>query len=73
MKKDGAYIAFLIGAATAFVADVIFAVCLTAGLTRMFGGNVPAIEGLVFWSAVVLVVNIACVVLTIFYFKKRKE
>ena len=73
MKKDGAYVVFLIFAAVTLAVDLIFALCLAFGLTNLFGGKTFILGGLSFWSAVVFIVNVAFALVTFFYVKKRRE
>ncbi len=73
MKKDGAYVVFLVFAAVTLAVDLIFALCLAFGLTNLFGGKTFILGGLSFWSAVVFIVNVACALVTFFYVKKRRE
>lgn len=73
MKKDGAYVVFLISAAVTLAVDLIFALCLVFGLTNLFEGKTFILGGLSFWSVVVFIVNVACALVTFFYVKKRKE
>ena len=73
MKKDGAYVVFLIFAAVTLAVDLIFALCLAFGLTNLFGGKTFILGGLSFWSVVVFIVNVAFALVTFFYVKKRRE
>lgn len=73
MKKDGAYIVFLVCAAVTLAVDLIFALCLAFGLTNLMGGKTFVLGGLSFWSVVVFIVNVACAVVTFFYVKTRRE